>query len=95
MPVTLRRNFAPLAETRLLTREDWAAIGRLARERIIRRTLQGQDVNGEAFTPYSEGYTKARQAEALAVAQVTLQLSGEMLRNIQVVAHDDRVEVTY
>jgi hypothetical protein len=95
MGVVFRRNFPPLGETALLTREDWAAVGRLARERIIRRTVQGLDVDGNAFAPYSEGYAKQREKANVASARVTLQLSGEMLRSIEVLADDDGVELTF
>lgn len=95
MAVTVRRNFAPLTQTVLITREDWQAIGVLARERIVRRTASGLDAAGQAFTPYSEGYAEARVNAGLDASTVRLQASGEMLRGIQVIPHDTKVEVTF
>lgn len=95
MGVTVRRNFGSLRNLKLLVRDDWEAIGRLARERILARTTQGRDVNDQPFAPFSEGYAKRRADEGLSVAQPTLELSGEMLRAIKVEAHDDRVELFF
>lgn len=94
MSVTVRRNFAPLTLTVLMTTEDWARVGELARTRILQRTLQGQDADGQPFAPYSEGYAKRRAVEGLSPA-VTLEVSGEMLRGIQIVPYPDRVELTF
>lgn len=101
MGVTVTRNFAPLADVLQATQEDWAALGRLARERIVRRTLEGRDVDGHPFAPYSPGYLLQKERAtggAIGVggySTVNLQLSGEMLRGIQIVAHADRVELTF
>ena len=84
MAVTVRRNFAPLTSVEWLSREDWRLIGLLARERITLRTIRGISVDGSPFKPYSEGYAKTRRANAMDSAQVTLQVSGAMLRGIKV-----------
>jgi hypothetical protein len=89
MAVTLRRNFPPLTDMQLVTREDWAAVGRLARERIIRRTVQGQGVNGP-FAPYSPKYAERKAQELGSASPVNLMVSGEMLRAIV-----DRVGLTF
>jgi hypothetical protein len=97
VPVTIRRNFGPLTDIvrQSITKADWEAAGRLARERIIRRTVMGIAPGGSAFAPYSPGYAKAK-AEALGSASpVNLQVSGEMLRGITVQAFDNRVELSF
>lgn len=93
MSVTVRRNFS-LKAIKLTTKADMEAIGRLARERIIRRTVMGMLPGGEAMAPYSPGYAKAR-AEAGLSPNVTLQVSGEMLRAIQVIADEKKVTLTF
>ena len=95
MGVVVRRNFAPLTEAVLFTREDWMSIGVLARERIVRRTLSGLDVDGRAFAPYSAGDAQARRDAGLDASTVRLQASGEMLRGIQIIPHADKVELTF
>ena len=81
--VTITRNFGPLTDIRALTREDFAVIGRLAREQVIRRTQAGRDENDQAFAPYSPAYAEAK-GEAGAGSAVNLTVSGEMLRGIVV-----------
>jgi hypothetical protein len=89
MGVTVKQNFS-VKTLALTTREDMEAIGRLARERIIRRTVMGQGPNNETFAPYSTGYY-TQKSEALGTASpVNLQVSGEMLRAIQVVVDSDK-----
>ncbi len=95
MGVTVTRNFPPLADLPLITQPDWQAAGQLLRERIVRRTIAGLDVQGQAFAPYSPRYAKQRQQAGMDTATVTLQVSGEMLRGIQVIASADRVELTF
>lgn len=90
MGVTIKRSFAPLTQQKLVTRADYEALGRLARERIIRRTVMGMGPDNEAFEPYSAAYAKQKGSSA-----VNLQVSGEMLRSIQVIAEDDRVTLTF
>lgn len=83
MGVTVTRNFGPLTDIPLVTKSDWGRVGRLARERIVARTVSGRDASGAPFKPYSKGYAK----QMAAMGQSTmpdLQLSGEMLRAITV-----------
>lgn len=95
MGVTIRRSFSPLTKITLVTKADYEALGRLARERIIRRTVMGMGPNHEPFQPYSEAY-RLQKSQALGSASpVNLQVSGEMLRAIQVTAFDNRVELTF
>ncbi len=81
MTIAVTRNFPPLADTVLLSVEDWGRVGRLARERIIRRTLAGKDQADAPFAPYSEGYAE-RKAAAGGSSRVDLQVSGQMLQAI-------------
>lgn len=81
--VTVTRNFGPLSDVRLVTKDEWAKVGRLARERIVTRTQAGQDVRGASFAPYSPGYRRVKEAIG-AGSNVNLTLSGEMLRAITV-----------
>ncbi len=90
MAVSLTRNFGPLDAIQILTVQDWRRVGILARERIITRTQQGQDQDGQDFAPYSPGYA-ALKAELGASARPNLQLSGEMLRSITVEPDDTGV----
>lgn len=83
MRVSVSRNFGPLDQLQLLTREDWGRVGRLARERLVTRTLTGRDEHDKAFAPYSRGYAAVKAAQG-ASGRVDLQLSGEMLRGITV-----------
>lgn len=94
MALAVTRNFGPLSEIDLLTRDDWARIGRLARERIVSRTISGTDVHGHAFAPYSEGYRLAK-GRIGASGTVNLQLSGEMLRAIAVEPDEHGVTLAF
>lgn len=93
MAVTVTRNFAPLTDITFFTRSDWGRVGRLARERIIRRTLAGRDEDDVAFAPYSPDYARQR-AKLGASAAPNLQLSGAMLQAIQVDPDDQGVTLT-
>lgn len=95
MSVTIHRSFAPLTSLALVTREDMEQIGYLARERILRRTKRGVGPNGEPFAAYSEGYAKARAKAGLATEPVALEVSGEMLRAITVVAGEKIVTLGF
>lgn len=86
--VSVIRDFGPLTDLDLVTRDDLREVGLLARELIITRTLRGVDVNNLPFAPYSEGYAEQKQA-ALGTSQVNLQVSGNMLNQIAVVDVDD------
>jgi hypothetical protein len=83
MPVVVTRNFPPLTELDLLTREDWRAVGHDQRERIIRRTKAGRDVDGRPFAPYSPSYAKQLAAEGMSTTP-DLEVSGRMLQAITV-----------
>ena len=89
--VTVTRNFESLADMALVTVEDMRELGLSARERILTRTLAGQDANGSPFAAYSEGYAKQKRA-ALGTDRVNLQVSGNMLNDLQIVdVTDDSV----
>lgn len=92
--VSVTRNFPSLTSVRVVTREDWARVGRLARERIIRRTTDGRDVRDASFAPYSAGYRRAKEAMG-ASGTVNLQLSGEMLRAITVEPDEQGVTLRF
>jgi hypothetical protein len=81
--VTVRANFAPLADFPLSTKDLMREIGLLARERILRRTAAGLDQHDAAFAPYSPGYA-LQKAKELGSARVNLQVSGAMLNAIVV-----------
>lgn len=95
MPVTIQRNFGPLDELPLTTRELMREVGLMARETIRRRTATGRDVQGQAFAAYSAGYAKRKQAET-GSARVNLELSGGML-NAMTLAEvtDDSVTLAF
>lgn len=94
MGVTVRKNFS-LKAMALTTVADMEAIGRLARERIIRRTVMGQLSGGEAMPPYSQRYYDQKKSALGSADPVNLQVSGEMLRNIQIVAEEKKVTLTF
>lgn len=76
-----------------VARAEWARIGRLARERIVRRTLSGRDEADAPFAPYSPAYAKER-AKLGKSSAVNLQFSGAMLNAIQVEPDDEGVTLT-
>lgn len=95
MPVTVTKNFGDLAAIPMTDRTLMREIGLLARERIIRRTLAGNDANEAAFAPYSKGYA-ADKAKALGSGHVNLQVSGRMLEGIVLdTITDDSVTLTF
>lgn len=88
--ITTSRSFrVPLDKIELVTKADMRELGLLARELIIRRTIAGQGVDGP-FAPYSEGYAKRKRA-ALGSSGVNLQVSGNMLNDLQIVELTDRM----
>ena len=89
MGVVIKRNFSRFADMTFVDRSVMRELGDLIRERIYRRTLAGQDANGQAFEPYSMGYAK-KKSEALGTTRVDLMVSGEMLNAMQVVDVTDR-----
>lgn len=94
MGISVTRDFGPLDEIELLTKDDFGRVGRLARERIILRTLQGRDENDRAFAPYSPEYAK-QKAKQGASGRVNLQLSGAMLQAITVEPDDAGVTLGF
>lgn len=93
MPIT--KNFGLLAKIPLTDKAIMREVGLLARERIIRRTVSGESVDGSRFKAYSPGYAKAKARE-LGAGPVNLQLSGGMLNAIQVTeVGDDYVELGF
>lgn len=84
MPVAIRRNFGALADIPLTTKALMREVGLLARERVVRRTLAGNDSKDQPFVPYSEGYAK-QKAKEVGAGPVNLQLSGSMLNAIQII----------
>lgn len=89
MAITVRKTFGRLRDVQLLTAQDMRDVGALVRERIVTRTLRGQDAEGQAFAPYSEGYA-TRKREALGTSRVDLRVSGEMVNAIGVIEATDR-----
>lgn len=90
MGVSVTRNFSSLNDLALVTKADWGIVGRLARERLIARTLQGKDENNTPFAPYSAGYAAQRAAFG-ASTRPNLQVSGQMLQAITVEPDDNGV----
>jgi len=88
MPITVTKNFGPLTQLDLSTKELMREIGLLARERIIRRTVSGRDQHDQAFKPYSTGYA-AEKAKHLGAGPVNLQVSGDMLNAIALIEVTD------
>lgn len=84
MGVAVTRNFTALTNLAATTPEDMREIGLLARERIVTRTLRGQDAHNQAFAPYSPEYAKQKGS-----AFVDLTVSGNMLNHLQIMEVDD------
>jgi hypothetical protein len=84
MAVTVNRTkFKLPSELHLTNQAVMREIGEAVREAIIARTHDGLDAEGVPFTPYSEGYAERKQDE-LGTADVNLQVSGDMLNNLQI-----------
>ncbi len=95
MSAIVHRNFGPLDQIKLTDRALMREVGLLARERVVRRTVSGQQTGGAPFTPYSAGYAKTKSQE-LGSARVNLQVSGAMLNAIQITrVTDDEVELGF
>jgi hypothetical protein len=92
--VSVSRNFKPLSSLKLLTRQDWAAVGRLAREQILKHTAAGRDEHGRPFRPYSPSYA-AQKRQAGASGRVDLMVSGQMLGAITVTPDDKGVTLAF
>lgn len=93
--ITVRRNFVPLTQTQLVTREDMVAVGQYVRQRILERTARGVDASGQAFAAYSDGYAKAKQDALGSAGAVDLMVSGEMLRAITYEAREKSVSLYF
>lgn len=95
MSAKVTRNFGPLDKIPLTNKALMREVGLLARERIVRRTVSGQQTGGAPFAPYSASYA-AQKSEALGVSRVNLQLSGAMLNAIAITrVEDDEVELGF
>lgn len=96
MGMTVRVTGQPFANLELSNRQLMREVGLLARERIIRRTLSGQDIAGAAFAPYSADYRAVKAAELGSASPVNLQVSGRMLQGIVVAdVTDESVTLTF
>lgn len=84
MAVTVKLSGVPLDKLQLSTKELMREIGLLARERIIRRTLSGLDMEGKAFRPYSADYRATKARELGSADPVNLQVSGRMLQRLTI-----------
>lgn len=74
-----------LSDLKLTDRAFMREVGLLARERVVRRTLAGQDQTGQSFAPYSAKY-QVQKAKGLGSASpVNLQVSGRMLQGLVIV----------
>jgi hypothetical protein len=85
MGIIITKNFGPLEHEEWITPEDMREVGLLARELMIRRTLQGVDVNGQAFQAYSPRYADAKGKALGGAAHVNLQVSGAMLNDLTII----------
>ena len=95
MGVLVRNRVGNLRGVVQTTTADMKDLGLLARERILLRTRQGKDADGAKFAPYSPAYAEQRSKEGLSRANVTLELSGQMLNSIQVIAGPNKVRLTF
>lgn len=84
MGITISRGTSKLADLALTNAAFMREVGLLARERIIRRTLAGQDQDGQPFAPYSASYAAVKEKE-LGTDFVNLQVSGGMLNGLVIV----------
>ncbi len=96
MGMTVKVTGQPFAQLELTNKQLMKEVGLLARERIIRRTLSGEAVDGSAFVPYSQDYRATKAAELGSASPVNLQVSGRMLQGIVVAdVTDDSVTLTF
>jgi hypothetical protein len=79
--MSVTRNFGPLDQIPLTTKAIMREVGLLARERVVRRTRQGQTTEGGRMQPYSPSYAK-RKGKELGTTQPNLTVSGAMLNDI-------------
>lgn len=94
MSVTVINRVGTLANLPLSDRALMHEVGLLVRERIIRRTLAGQSVDGGPFKPYSEGY-RAWKAQQGGSGTPNLQLSGRMLNDIAITETENSVTLDF
>lgn len=82
--ISVSRNFGKLAALDLVTKADMRELGLLARERIVRRTRAGKDVDNSPFAAYKPGYAALKAAAVGGGGKVNLTLSGRMLNELTV-----------
>lgn len=93
--MSVTRNFGPLDQIPLTTKAIMREVGLLARERVVRRTRQGQTTDGGQMQPYSAGYAK-RKAKELGTSMPNLTVSGAMLNDIILTdIQDDEVSLGF
>ena len=65
-------------------------------DRIVKRTKQGKDKNGDTFAPYSKTYTKSLDFQNAGKSKrVNLELSGDMLDSIEIVKNAPKMEIGF
>ena len=89
MGVVVTRNFGDLRELLPGGEGLMRDIADFAVSQIRKRTEQGVDVEGAAFTPLSAGYAKQKQ-KALGHSRADLTVSGRMLNDMGPVAITER-----
>lgn len=87
--VHIQRNFGNLEDLPIVTVDEMRELGLLMRERIVLRTISGIDANNAPFAPYSPEYFALKSKELGIAVPVNLQVSGNMLNHLQIVALDD------
>jgi hypothetical protein len=80
--ISVKRNFGSLVDLEFVTTDDMRQIGILLRERIVRRTRQGEGPDGP-FDPLSPRYADQKQ-KALGTSSPDLTVSGNMLNDITI-----------
>jgi len=96
MRFTVTKNFGPMADIEFFTKQDFERIGKMVRDRIIKRTLNGIDEEGRPFTAYSPDYLRLKTAALGATAgRVNLMLSGQMLEAITIEADETGVTLKF
>lgn len=79
--MSVTRNFGPLDQIPLTTKQIMREVGLLARERVVRRTRDGKTTDNAPMQPYSAGYA-ARKGQELGTTTPNLTVSGGMLNDI-------------
>lgn len=70
-------------------------IGMFVLTTVKRRTLAGEDVSGNAFAPYSNGYALFRKKAGYQIDDVDLTLTGTMLSAMTYETTDDEVRAFF